>query len=179
MELSKKQRTCIFGTKRSENKINISLQIEFLFLDESWQSIICTQQINCWQNIFQHTKHKMYNFFTQIFETDTKDTKRRVFSQLSHHLFWMWCIHMSLIYVNYIYLTHSEMISETKYVHSCDTHFIVPTNKIVYGNVFQIWTPCVQFGYTYIISLYISERFRDGSLSLWIISALYKVEMQK
>ena len=45
--------------------------------------------------------------------------------------------------------------------------------------IFQLWEPCVPFGCTYFVSLYIYERFRYGSLSLQSIILLCKVEMQK
>ena len=38
------------------------------------------------------------------------------------NFFGIWYVHMPFIYVNYLYLAHSEMISETKYVHPCGTH---------------------------------------------------------
>ena len=31
---------------------------------------------------------------------------------------------MYYIYDNYLYLTHTEMVNETKYVHPCGTHLI-------------------------------------------------------
>ena len=33
--------------------------------------------------------------------------------------------------VNYLYLAHSQMINETKYVRSCGTHMIFPKKKFV------------------------------------------------
>ncbi len=35
------------------------------------------------------------------------------------NFFGIWYVHMPFIYVNYLYLSHSEMISETKNVHTC------------------------------------------------------------
>ena len=52
---------------------------------------------------------------------------------------------MSSIYVNYLYLVHSEMISETKYVHTCGTQtsffkktIFVKTFSVV-GTLCAVW----------------------------------------
>ena len=64
---------------------------------------------------------------------------------------------MYYIYDNYLYLTHTEMVNETKYVHPCGTHLIFKKTIFREKN-FQLWEPCVPFGCTYCVSLYISER---------------------
>ena len=91
-------------------------------------------------------------------------------------LFGMWYMHISFIYDNYLYVAHLEMINEIKYVHPCGTHMIF--QKKICEKI-QLWEPCVPFGCTYFMSLYISERFRYGSLPLQSITFLCKVEMDK
>ncbi len=55
------------------------------------------------------------------------------------------CIHRHVYIITYTRPQYPY--SETKYVHTCGTHFIL-----------QLQGACVSFGCTYFVSLYISER---------------------
>ncbi len=57
------------------------------------------------------------------------------------NFFGIWYVHMPFIYVNYLYLAHSEMISETKYVHPCGTHTSFSPKKIFWWNFFSVVGP--------------------------------------
>ncbi len=95
------------------------------------------------------------------------------------NFFGMWYVRVPCIYVNYLYLAHSEMISEIKYVHPCGTHTSFSQKNNFWWNFFQLWDPCVPLGCTYFVSLCIFERSRYGSLSVYNICFLCRVEMQK
>ncbi len=78
----------------------------------------------------------------------------------------------------YIWSTQKWPLRQSMCTHVAHT-LNFSKNKKKGWNFFQLWEPCVPFGCTYFVSLYIYERFRYGSLSLQSIILLCKVEMQK
>ena len=74
-----------------------------------------------WDTFMASHNQKM-RYFWKLALFKGQKTQNRKFRRPPLNFFGMWYVHMTFIYVNYLYLAHSEMISETKYVHPCGTH---------------------------------------------------------
>ena len=97
------------------------------------------------RHTFMESHNQKLEYFWKLVLFKGKKTQNRRFWIPPLNFFDMWYVHMPFIYVNYLYLAHSEMISETKYVHPCGTHTSFFQNKFfgekisVVGPVCAVW----------------------------------------
>ena len=83
------------------------------------------------RHTFMASHNQKMGYFWNLGLFKSQKTQNRRFWIPPLNFFDMWYVHMPFIYANYLYLAHSEMISETKYVHPCGTHFIFPKKNFL------------------------------------------------
>ena len=124
------------------------------------------------RHTFMASHNQKMGYFRKLGLFKGQKTQNRIFWIPPLNLFGMWYVHMPFIYVNYLYLAHSEMISETKYVHPCGTHTSFSQKKILVKKIFSCGTRVCRLG-AHTLSHYTFLRGPDRVLYLCKISASY------